>query len=421
MKSRNFSFFVMLFFLVIGVKAQTITLTECQAMARDNYPAISRFSIIEQSKNYTLANANKAYLPQLSLEAKATYQSDVITIPLDMPGVEIPVPDKDQYQVVVQANQMIWDGGKIAAKKEIVKAGAKVEEKQLETEIYSLRERVNGLYFGILLMQEQLGQQTVLEKELQRNHDKVTSFIENGIANQGDLSSVKIEMLKTSQQRIQMESAQNAYLQMLSVLIGEELSLETEFVRPSVLNEKTSLITVNRPELEMFAAQKATIDAQTSELKSGIMPAIGAFVQGGYGKPGLNMLQNEFDTFFLGGIKLSWNFGNLYTLKNSVKTNELKKMSIDTQRNTFRYNLDVQISQQQNEVEKYRKTMQDDEEIIRLQQQIKDAADAKVENGTMTVSDMLKEVTALDMAKQAKLLHEIQHINSIYTLKNTTN
>ncbi|MDD4605179.1 MAG: TolC family protein [Dysgonamonadaceae bacterium] len=420
MKSRSFLFLVILFLSVIGAKSQIITLNECQDMARENYPAISRFSIIEQSKNYTLANANKAYLPQLSLEAKATYQSDVITIPLDMPGVEIPVPDKDQYQIVAQADQIIWDGGKIAAKKEIVKTGAQLEEKTLETEIYSLRERVNNLYFGILLMQEQLKQQTSLEEELQRNYDKVVSYIENGVANQADLSSVKIEILKANQQRIQMESTHNAYLNMLSVLIGEELSVETGFVRPPVLNE-TSLVTINRPELEMFSAQKATIDAQTGALKSDIKPKIGAFVQGGYGKPGLNMLQNEFDTFFLGGIKLSWNFGNLYTFKNSVKTNELKKLSIDTQRDTFVYNLDVKISQEQNEIEKYRKTMQDDEEIILLQQEIKDAAEAKVDNGTMTVSDMLKELTALEMAKQAKLLHEIQHISSIYTLKNTTN
>ena len=420
MKPIKFLLLALLFFSLLEARAQTVTLEECQTMARENYPAISRFSIIEQSKNYTLANANKAYLPQLSLEAKATYQSDVITIPLDMPGLEIPVPDKDQYQIVAQASQIIWDGGKIAAKKEMIEAGAVVEEKTLETELYSLRERVNQLYFGILLVQEQLKQQVVMEEELQRNHDIVESYVENGIANQADLSTVKIEMLKAGQQRIQMESAQTAYLQMLSILIGNKISKETEFVKPSVSNDNSSVI-IKRPELELFSAQEATIDAQTNELKSTIMPAIGAFVQGGYGKPGLNMLQNEFDAFFLGGVKLSWNFGSLYTYKNSVRSNELKKLNIDTQRDTFTHNLNMQISQQQNEIEMYRKTMKDDEEIIRLQQQIKDAAEAKVENGAMTVSDMLKELTALEMAKQAKLLHEIQHINSIYTLKNTTN
>ena len=420
MKSRKLLFIVMLFFIVSGAKAQSISLNDCQKMARDNYPAISRFSIIEQSKNYTLSNANKAYLPQLSLEAKATYQSDVITIPIDMPGLEIPVPDKDQYQVVAQANQIIWDGGKIAAKKEIIKAGAKAEEKQLESEIYALKERVNGLYFGILLIQEQLKQQTVLEKELQRNYNKVESYIENGVANQADLSAVKIEMLRTGQQRIQMESAYSAYLQMLSILIGEKLAEDVDFAKPPVLNNN-SLVTINRPELDLFLAQQATIDAQTKDIKSSIMPVIGAFAQGGYGKPGLNMLQNEFDTFFLGGVKLSWNIGNLYTWKNNVKMNELKKLNIDSQRGTFIHNLNLQISQQQSEVQKYTKTMKDDQEIIVLQQEIKDAAESKVENGTMTVSDMLKELTALEMVKQAKLLHEIQYIQSVYALKNTTN
>ena len=420
MKSRKLLFIVMLFFIVSGARAQSISLNDCQKMARDNYPAISRFSIIEQSKNYTLSNANKAYLPQLSLEAKATYQSDVITIPIDMPGLEIPVPDKDQYQVVAQANQIIWDGGKIAAKKEIIKAGAKAEEKQLESEIYALKERVNGLYFGILLIQEQLKQQTVLEKELQRNYNKVESYIENGVANQADLSAVKIEMLRTGQQRIQMESAYSAYLQMLSILIGEKLAEDVDFAKPPVLNNN-SLVTINRPELDLFLAQQATIDAQTKDIKSSIMPVIGAFAQGGYGKPGLNMLQNEFDTFFLGGIKLSWNIGNLYTWKNNVKMNELKKLNIDSQRGTFIHNLNLQISQQQSEVQKYTKTMKDDQEIIVLQQEIKDAAESKVENGTMTVSDMLKELTALEMAKQSKLLHEIQYMQSVYALKNTTN
>ncbi len=420
MKTRKLLYLGLLLFLAIGANAQVVTLEECQSLARDNYPAIARFSIIEQSKNYTLANANRAYLPQLSLEARATYQSDVITIPLDMPGLEIPVPDKDQYQIVAQANQIIWDGGRISAKKEIIKASSQAEEKQLETEIYALRERVNDLYFGILLLQKQLKQQLVLDQELQRNQAKVESYVQNGAANQGDVSAVKIEILKARQQRIQMESAQKAYLQMLSIITGKELNNETEFVKPPVLNNN-SLVTINRPELDFFLAQQATIDAKNLELKSNIMPTIGAFVQGGYGKPGLNMLQNEFDLFFLGGVQLSWNFGNLYTLKNSRKTNELKKLSIASQLETFTHNLDMQIVQQQNEIEKHRKTMKNDEEIIRLQQQIMDAAEAKVENGTMTVSDMLKELTALDMAKQTKLLHEIQHISSIYTLSNTTN
>lgn len=420
MKSRILLFFSLFLLLNIAAKAQVITLIECQEMAAKNYPAIARYSIIEQSTNYTLANANRAYLPQLSLEAKATYQSDVISVPIEVPGFDIPVPDKDQYNVALQANQIIWDGGKVAAKKHLAKAGAEIEIKSLESEIYTLKERVNNLYFGVLLLQEQLKVQTVLEEELQRNLEKVSSYIEYGVAQLGDLNAVKIGILKAGQQRVQMESAQKAYVQMLSVLTGQELSKETEFSKPSVLNEN-SLTTINRPELDVFIAQKATVDAQARDLKSGVMPIIGAFAQGGYGKPGLNLFQTKFDTYFIGGLQISWNVGNLYTLRNSNKINDLKKLDIDAYRETFIYNLNMQISEQQNEIDKFRKTMKDDDEIIQLQQEIKDAADVKVENGTMTVTDMLKELTELNIAKQNKLLNEIQHLQSIYNLKNTTN
>lgn len=420
MKSRILLFFSLFLLLNIAAKAQVITLIECQEMAAKNYPAIARYSIIEQSTNYTLANANRAYLPQLSLEAKATYQSDVISVPIEVPGFDIPVPDKDQYNVALQANQIIWDGGKVAAKKHLAKAGAEIEIKSLESEIYTLKERVNNLYFGVLLLQEQLKVQTVLEEELQRNLEKVSSYMEYGVAQLGDLNAVKIGILKAGQQRIQMESAQKAYIQMLSVLIGKELSKETEFEKPSILNE-TSQEAINRPELDVFIAQKATVDAQARDLKSGVMPIIGAFAQGGYGKPGLNLFQTKFETYFIGGLQLSWNVGNLYTFKNSNKINDLKKLNIDAYRETFIYNLNMQISEQQNEIDKFRKTMKDDDEIIQLQQEIKDAADVKVENGTMTVTDMLKELTELNIAKQNKLLNEIQHLQSIYNLKNTTN
>lgn len=420
MKSRILLFFSLFLLLNIAAKAQVITLIECQEMAAKNYPAIARYSIIEQSTNYTLANANRAYLPQLSLEAKATYQSDVISVPIEVPGFDIPVPDKDQYNVALQANQIIWDGGKVAAKKHLAKAGAEIEIKSLESEIYTLKERVNNLYFGVLLLQEQLKVQTVLEEELQRNLEKVSSYMEYGVAQLGDLNAVKIGILKAGQQRIQMESAQKAYVQMLSVLTGQELSKETEFEKPSILNE-TSQEAINRPELDVFIAQKATVDAQARDLKSGVMPIIGAFAQGGYGKPGLNLFQTKFETYFIGGLQLSWNVGNLYTFKNSNKINDLKKLNIDAYRETFIYNLNMQISEQQNEIDKFRKTMKDDDEIIQLQQEIKDAADVKVENGTMTVTDMLKELTELNIAKQNKLLNEIQHLQSIYNLKNTTN
>ena len=405
---------------VLSVSAQMITIEETQSKAEANYPAIVRYDLIERTKNFNIANANKAYLPQGTLSVQGTWQSDVTSIDLDIPGLEIPSIDQDQYKLVAELNQLIWDGGKISAQKKNIEAEATLEKKLLESEIYTLRERVNNLYFGILLMKGQLNQHGILEKELRRNYDNVKVYVQNGVANEGDLNVVKVEQLKASQQRIHLESTLEAYIRMLSVLIGEELDGNMVFVKPDPGNTVTSSV-INRPELQIFEAQEHNIETQRSLLNARIRPTIGAFAQGGYGKPGLNTFDNDFSPYFLGGVRFSWNFGNLYTLKNDKKKMDLQKLSVNSQRETFLYNLNIVIPQQQIEIEKFRKTMKDDNEIILLQSQIREAAEVKVENGTMTVSDLMKEINAEEAAKQAKTLHEIQYLLSVYALKYTTN
>ncbi len=424
MKSKGITLFLSMFLAcAFSIKAQTLSIEDCQRMARENYPAIARYNVIENVKNFSLENANTAYFPQLSLNAKATWQSDVTKIDLELPQnfppLAIPVPDKDQYQVSAQLNQLIWDGGKVAAQKENIAANAEVEKQKLETEIYSLQERVNNVFFGALLLKEQLQQQATLEKELQRNYEKVQSYVTNGVANDADLSAVKVEQLKAGQQRIQMESGLDSYLRILSVLIGQQVDNETVLEKPAV--DLLLSNSINRPEIKLFEAQENLLNSQKSALNAKNMPVIGAFAQGGYGKPALNMFQNKFNPYFIGGVSLSWNFGSLYTFKNEKKSIEQQKIAIDSQRETFLHNLNMQLPQQQNEIEKYRRTMLDDNEIISLRTQIKNAAEAKVENGTMTVSDLLQEINALEIARQARSLHEIQYLMSIYTLKNITN
>jgi len=205
---------------------------------------------------------------------------------------------------------------------------------------------------------------------------------------------------------------------MLSLLAGDSLHAGMTFLKPEV--EPLSTV-INRPELQLFSAQEQAIESQLQMLKAGKMPKLGAFAQGGYGKPGLNMFDNQFSPFFLGGVRLTWNFSSLYTWKNEQQQIDLQKQAVAIQRETFLHNLSVQIPQQQMEIEKYRKTMQDDEEIIHHQTLIRKAAEVKVENGTMSVSELMKAINAEEAAKRARTLHEIQYLLSIQTLRHTTN
>lgn len=397
-----------------------VTVEQCQQMARENYPLVKQYGLIEKSKNYTIANANKGYLPQLSLSAKVTYQSAVTEVPVQIPGIDIDGVRKDQYQAVLELNQTIWDGGVIRSQKQITKAEAEVSSKQTEVDLYQLNERVNQMFFGILLMDTQLEQNDLLQKELQRNYRQVAAYMENGVANQADLDAVRVEQLNAMQRESEMKAAKQAYVQMLSYMTGKQIAGKLLKPEANLQSDKANEI-VNRPELFLFMAQDARLIAQRRQLQAKNLPKLGLFIQGAYGNPGLNMLKNEFTPYYMAGLRLSWNFGNLYTKKNESKLIEINRSQVNVRKETFLFNTNLEITQSSNEIDKLRELMRDDEEIIRLRTNIRQAAEAKVANGTLTVIEMLREVTAEDQAKQNKSLHEVQLLMAIYNLKNTTN
>lgn len=418
MKPIAITLIIILGAFLLPVSAQ-VTIDNCQSKARENYPLIRRYDLISHSKEYTLSNAGKAYLPQLSLTAKASYQSDVTRLPIEVPGIDVPSLSKDQYNAYLELNQAIWDGGVVRSQRKIANVNAEVEEQQLNVDIYALEDRVNQLFFGILLLNEQLVQNKILQDELQRNYRTVSSYMENGTANQADLDAVKVEELKAKQNRVQIESTRKSYVEMLSYMIGETIDLQSVFVKPEanllVSNE------INRPELLLFESQNKLFESQKRMVKTAYMPKVNLFLQGGVGRPGLNMLDPDFDTYYMGGVRLSWNFGALYTQKNDIRKLEVSQENVLTQKEIFLYNTHLQITQENQEIRQLKDMMQYDDAIIALRENVKKSAEAKVANGTMTVIDLMHEISQENLARQDKIAHEIQLLMAVYNLKNTTN
>ena len=399
-----------------------LTIDRCQEKAKQNYPQIRQFALIGKTAEYNLANAGKAYLPQVTLSAKATYQSDAINIDIPMNGQTMSIHQgKDQYQAVLEVNQTVWDGGVTATQKNILKAGAEVERQKLEVDLYTIKDRVNQMYFGLLLIQEQLQQNATLQSELQTNFDKVKAYIQNGVANQADLDAVKLEQLNNSQRRTELLAAQKSYRQMLSAMTGENIEETTSLEKPAITDTDDAGITIKRPELKLFESQLSLLDNQSQMVQTGTMPKIGLFLQGGVGRPGLNMLSSDFSPFYIGGIRLSWNISGFYTQKNNLSSLNISRDMVSSQKETFLFNNKLKIDQQNNETDKIRELIKSDDEIIRLHTSIKNASAAKVENGVQTMTDLLREINAESLARQQKTLHEIQLMMNVYNLKYSTN
>lgn len=405
---------VMLFSLQ-SVFAQ-LRIEDCYQKAESNYPLIKQYDLIEKSKDYNLSNAGKVYLPQIQFSAKASYQSDVTKIPIDIPGIK--GLSKDQYDAFVEISQVLWDGGYIESQRESIKAQSEVDKKNIEVSLYAIRERVNQVYFGILLYDEMLRQNETYQKELQRNADLVTAYIQNGVANNADLDAVKIEQMKAVQQRTEFIHNRKSYLTMLAVLIGEQLGDDTILLTPDASH---SSINIQRPELSLFDAQIRSIESKKKDLDVSLMPQLMAFATGGYGRPGLNMLENDFSLYYFAGIRLSWNIGSLYSRKNNLKKIAVNQSLIESQREAFLFNLKMDITNNNGEVEKIKELVRTDEEIVRLRESVRKSAEAKAANGTLSILDLMKEVNAEQMAKQDKIVHQIQLIQAIYNLKYITN
>ena len=412
--------------LVWGSAGAQLTLDSCRLLARNHYPEIRRYDLVRQTEEYTLSNARREWLPQLSLSAQATWQTavpafpDALTGMLTQYGVGMPGMNKDQYKVQLEVTQTIWDGGSTRSARALTRAEAIANREQLESELYALNDRVNQIYFGCLLQDELIRQNALLQKELQVNIERIKAMMDNGVANQSDLESMEVELLNARQNEIELKASRTAYRQMLATFINKPLTDQVVLKTPE--SPERSLFTqINRPELRALDAKSEWIETQNKQVTAGLMPRIGAFVQGGYGRPGLNMLEDSFEPYYVAGVRLSWNLGKLYTLKNDRRKIEVSRRQIDVQRETFLFNTRLQLLRQNTEIKKMTDLMRADDDIIRLRTSIKQAAEVKLENGVISVTDLIREINAEDMARQTAAAHRVQRLMTIYNYMYTTN
>lgn len=411
---RRYLFLAIVFFGVLSSRGQT-SIEQCYRAARENYPLAKRYGLIEQAKEFNVKNAGKAYLPQIGVSAKASYQTEATKSPIPAFSLSLPL---DQYLVAVEVNQAIWDGGTAKAQKRGIEAGAAVETRQLDVDLYALNDRVNNLYFGILTLDEQLALNDLLDAELKRNEVTVSNYVGGGIANAADLDAVRVELLDNRQKRAAIVASREAYINMLSSLVGFAVEQIEKPARPLFLGDT---LPVRRAELTLMDAQRAAADIKRLEITAAKTPRLGAFVQGAYGQPGLDMFKSGFTPYAIGGLKLSWNISGFYTSKNNKAKIEVEKNSIEAARETFLFNTALELEQTAAEIKRIKAQMVDDDQIIELRGNIKRSAEAKVAQGTLTVTEMLREVTAENAAIRARALHEVEMLMTLYDIKYKTN
>ena len=405
-----------IFLLFIGlINAQeTITLEQCYQWSRENYPLIKKQELIKKTEQYTTENALKGWLPQVNITAQATYQNDVTQFPVKLPNVNVEPLSKDQYKVFADVSQTIYDGGNIKNQKKLALAQSEIQNQQLAVDLDKLKERINQLYFGILQTDKQLSQLQLTKSDINEGIKKADAQLKNGVIFRSNLDVLKAELVKIEQKEIELHAIKQNFVQMLSYFIKKNIDENTQLETPEkILLTKNN----NRSELKLFDAQKQLLETQRKIINTKNTPKLGAFFQGGYGKPGFNMLKNEFDIFYIGGIRLNIPISGFYTQKNDLALLENQSQDIEIQRENFLFNQNFIEIQQRNDLEKIQNLIDKDNELIELRKNIKTASLAQLENGVINTNDYLREVNAEEQAILTKITHEIQYLLTQYNLK----
>ncbi len=425
---RSISIILALLLFSITARAQ-LSLGECQRLARENYPLIRQYELIDRLAAYDMQNARRAWLPQISISGQASYQSDVTSFPseiselYDRMGISLNPLNKDQYHFSLDVQQIIWDGGATKAQAEAIEAQKNIDLLSNETELYALRERINQIYFGILTLVEQEKQLELKTRLLKDNLSVLEGASKSGAALETDIYMIEAEILVNAQQHTRISSTKAAYLQVLGLMTGREYGADTQFAIPE-LPEPGPAENL-RPELQLFDARLHALDAQDMASSAAVMPKFSLYAQGLYGNPGLNMFQDmmeyKWSWNYIVGLRFQWNISSLFTHRNNRRKTDLGRSMVEVQRERFLYENNLQQSRQREAIAQMEAVMKDDDRIIELRAKLREASEQKWKNGVITTSELLKDIANESNAKLEKSIHELEWLRTIYELDNLTN
>jgi outer membrane protein TolC len=396
----------------------SLGLEEAYELAIKNYPITRQKDLISRTSGLNMKSLSSGFWPQVTLSGQATYQSAVTEVPIKIPQFQFESLSKDQYRALLDINQAVYDGGNIRTQKSILEQQRLVDEQKIDVEYQKLKERINDIWFSVLFIDEQLKLVGLSQKDIEAVIKKVEAQVEQGTSFRSSLANLQAEKLKNDQRSTDLNYSRKALLDVLSVFIGRELPGNATLKYPAEQLPDTT--TIIRPEFELLRRQVKLNDEMRRSLDVKKAPRLSLFAQGGYGKPGLNMLVNEFDFFYIGGVRLAWNLNGFYNFGRDREINDFNRQSLGLQEEQLMMNIRAEIKKNQGDIDKYKDLVSSDDQIIVLRKQVKDASAAQLENGVITSSDYIREVNAEEQARQNQVLHRLQLLQAMIDQKTTT-
>jgi outer membrane protein TolC len=394
-----------------AIAQQTIALDVCYEKAIANYPLMKQQALLQNANELTSKNLNKNFLPQMQINGQVSYQSDVTQVPFEgipQAGIEPFEPlSKDWYKIMLDLNQVIYDGGATGNQKSIEEINHELEQQNLTVEEYKLKEQINQVYFNILLLKEN---KHILDLHVSTLMSK-SKALESGVINGTILASnediLKAEIILMEQSVMEIQIMISSTIAILNEYTALNLNTQTEFEIPNPQVDFSNFANL-RPEYALFGIQQKKIEASKKLVGSKTLPTFSAFGQAGYGRPGYDMLENQFADFYMFGARLSWNFWDWNHGRQEKAILDINSKIIDSQKETFDKNTRIILNNKLAEIRKFEEFINRDAEIILLREKITKSISSQLDNGVITASEYLTELNAESKAKLDLEKHKIE-------------
>ena len=416
--------YLIFLFLPVSLFGQQVTLEQCYHDGYYHHPSYDNMRILLKMGELEKENSGVTHLPQATLKANVSWQSDVTSVNLPIPGVTIPKLAQDWYKLYIDVTQTIYDGGIAKSRKALADAKTQADIQQQEVNLYAVKGSVNLAYFSALNLQNQVKILSLKMQVLQDQIKVVASAVKNGAVNSNELNNLKAEMVVLKQQIIELESLHKASLDNLSLITGKEFNENTELTLPADLLTDSTSLSVDRPELGLIEAQKGQLDSQSELLQNSRKPRVFGYGQAGYGRPGLNMFNDNFDDWYIVGLGLQWKIYDWKETSRKKEQIELQKEMADNQKESFLYQLDLLTRSKWNEIEKLNRIIASDEELLNLRKEVADNSASQLKNGVLKSADYIRDLNNYFVARLTNENHQVALLKAKYeyvTLTGTEN
>ncbi|MGB9696186.1 MAG: TolC family protein [Ignavibacteria bacterium] len=403
---------ILLFSLFLNTQQDTLHLKDCYYEAEKVYPNRLQANYLSSISRYKIENQRTNYLPQFSLKGQATYQSEVPEININIPMFKPPELSKDRYSLFIDIKETIYDAGTTASLIEIEKKQNIIDNHKIETELFAIRPKVNDIYFSILIIDRKLEAIQFVVDDLEKKLSEAEVKFANAAETKNSINIINAQLFTYEQELQNLKIERQGQIRMLEVILNKTIPETTLFVVPQITYFDSTLKVDNRPEINLFNSQQLQLDEYEKFSFKKKIPKLNLWGQFGFGRPGLNILDNSFKGFYYVGVSLNWSPIDWNAASNESQIYKLSKEVIKKQKETFEQNTFNNLVKLKEDIKKFEQQIETDFKIINTRKEIVNILSSQLTNGIIVPTVYITELTNLYNAMVNLEIHRTQLVQA---------